>query len=44
MASEFTHLHVHSHYSLLSALPKIPDLISKAKEYNMKSLAMTDNW
>lgn len=40
---QFTHLHVHSHYSLLSALPKIPELVSRAKEYGMTSLAITDN-
>jgi len=43
MKSDFTHLHVHSHYSLLNALPKVPDLISRAKELKMKSLAITDN-
>jgi hypothetical protein len=32
MSSKFTHLHVHSHYSLLSALPKIDELIEKTKE------------
>ena len=41
--SRFVHLHVHSHYSLLSALPKIPDLIARAKQYNMNALALTDN-
>ncbi len=40
--SKFTHLHTHSHYSLLQALPKIPDLINKAKEDKMNSLALTD--
>ena len=39
----FTHLHVHSHYSLLSALPKIKELVSAAKEDGMTSLALTDN-
>ena len=39
----FNHLHVHSHYSLLEALPKIPDLVNKAKKYGMKSLALTDS-
>lgn len=39
----FTHLHVHSHYSLLNALPKIKELVSAAKNDNMKSLALTDN-
>jgi DNA polymerase III subunit alpha len=39
----FTHLHTHSHYSLLSAVPKIKELISSAKKDGMKSLALTDN-
>ncbi|MES2214204.1 MAG: DNA polymerase III subunit alpha [Patescibacteria group bacterium] len=40
--SRFTHLHTHSHYSLLEALPKISDLVEKAKELNMNALALTD--
>jgi len=43
MADKFTHLHVHSHYSLLDGLAKIDDLIKKAKELNMSSLALTDH-
>lgn len=39
----FTHLHVHSHYSLLDGLGKIPDLVKRAKEYGMTSLALTDH-
>lgn len=39
----FTHLHTHSHYSLLSAVPKIKELISAAKKDGMKALALTDN-
>jgi len=39
----FTHLHVHSHYSLLDGLSKIDELINKAKEYNMSALALTDH-
>lgn len=39
----FTHLHTHSHYSLLNALPKIPDLIDEAKKDGMTALALTDN-
>lgn len=39
----FIHLHNHSHYSLLSALPKIKELVGKAKEFNMPALALTDN-
>jgi DNA polymerase-3 subunit alpha len=39
----FVHLRTHSHYSLLSALPKIPDLIETAKENGMNALGLTDN-
>ena len=41
--SEFTHLHVHSHYSLLDGLAKIPDLIDYIKELGMDSVALTDH-
>ncbi len=40
---KFTHLHVHSHYSLLDGLAKIDDLVNRAKELNMDSLALTDH-
>jgi len=40
--SKFVHLHTHSHYSLLEALPKIPDLVKKAKALEMPALALTD--
>jgi DNA polymerase-3 subunit alpha len=40
---KFIHLHVHSHYSLLDGLAKIDELIEKAKEYKMDSLALTDH-
>ena len=40
---KFVHLHIHSHYSLLQALPKIPDLIAAAKKNEMVALALTDN-
>ena len=39
----FTHLHVHTHYSLLNALPQIDDLVKKAKKLGMKAVAITDN-
>ena len=39
----FTHLHVHSEYSLLDGLAKIPKLIAKTAEFGMKSLALTDH-
>lgn len=39
----FTHLHVHTEYSLLDGSCKIKELISRAKELNMDSLAITDH-
>lgn len=42
MKKEFVHLHTHSHYSLLEALPKIKALAQKAKEYDSGALALTD--
>ena len=39
----FTHLHVHSEYSLLDGLCRIPQVIAKAKELGMTSLAITDH-
>ena len=39
----FVHLHCHSHYSLLDGLPKIPQLVKKAKEFKMPALALTDH-
>ncbi|MBI2009822.1 MAG: PHP domain-containing protein, partial [Candidatus Chisholmbacteria bacterium] len=41
--SEFVHLHVHSEYSLLDGLSKIPLLLDRAKRQNMKALALTDH-
>ncbi len=40
---QFTHLHVHSHYSMLDGMSKIPDLISKAKRCGMYAMALTDH-
>lgn len=42
MSAKFASLHTHSHYSLLKALPKIPDLVQKAKEVGCEALALTD--
>lgn len=41
--AKFTHLHVHSQYSLLDGLPKIDELLDRAKELGMDSLALTDH-
>lgn len=40
---KFTHLHVHTEYSLLDGACKIPDLLAYAKELGMDSLAITDH-
>ena len=39
----FTHLHVHTEYSLLDGLCRINQVIAKAKELGMTSLAITDH-
>lgn len=41
-AQPFVHLHTHSHYSLLEALPKINELVATAKEDGQTALALTD--
>ncbi|QQG37818.1 MAG: DNA polymerase III subunit alpha [Candidatus Kaiserbacteria bacterium] len=43
MKAEFAHLHTHSHYSLLEALPKIPELVDAAVADGQSALALTDN-
>lgn len=42
MSARFAPLHVHSHYSLLKALPKIPELVAAAKAAGCEALALTD--
>jgi len=39
----FTHLHLHTVYSLLDGFCKIPELISRAKELKMTAIAITDH-
>lgn len=39
----FVHLHIHSEYSLLDGLPKIPQLVKKAKELKCPAVALTDH-
>ena len=40
---EFTHLHVHTGYSLLDGAAKIKELVHRAKELGYGSLAITDH-
>ena len=39
----FTHLHVHTEYSLLDGSGKIKEMVLRAKELGMDSLAITDH-
>ena len=39
----FAHLHVHTEYSLLDGLSRIPSLVGRAKELGYSSLAITDH-
>jgi DNA polymerase-3 subunit alpha len=43
MGSRFVHLHVHSHYSLLEALPKPKDILKHVQKHEMDAVAVTDN-
>ena len=40
---DFTHLHVHTEYSLLDGSAKIKSLVKRAKELGYDSLAITDH-
>ena len=39
----FTHLHVHTEYSLLDGASKIDELVARTKELGMDSIAITDH-
>lgn len=39
----FTHLHLHSHYSLLDGLGKLENILERVKELGMDSVALTDH-
>lgn len=41
--NKFTHLHVHTEYSLLDGASRITELISRVKELGMDSIAITDH-
>ncbi|MEF9919376.1 MAG: PHP domain-containing protein, partial [Eubacterium sp.] len=43
MERQFTHLHVHSEFSLLDGFGRIAGLVKEAKKLGMDSLALTDH-
>ena len=43
MNKNFVHLHLHTEYSLLDGVGKIEEYIDKAKNMNMKAMAITDH-
>jgi len=43
MASDYVHLHNHTHHSLLDGLTKIPALVNRVKELGMNAVAITDH-
>jgi len=43
MASDFIHLHNHSHYSLQDAACSVESLVLAAKRHNMHAVALTDH-
>ena len=42
-AMNFTHLHVHSHYSVLDGMSKVADLVDKSIRVGMPAIALTDH-
>ena len=42
-AMNFTHLHVHSHYSLLDGMAKIKEIVDQCVATGMNSVAITDH-
>jgi DNA polymerase-3 subunit alpha len=42
-AEDFVHLHVHSEFSLLDGLSRVPDMTRRVAEQGMKALALTDH-
>ena len=42
-SADFCHLHVHSEFSLLDGLSRIPEMTQRVAEQGMTSLAITDH-
>ena len=43
MIADFVHLHTHSEFSLLDGSIRIPELVTRAREYGMSAVALTDH-
>ena len=43
MSTNFTHLHLHTQYSLLDGAIRFKELFAKCKEFGMESVAITDH-
>lgn len=43
VASDYVHLHNHTHHSLLDGLTKVDELVARVKELGMSAVAMTDH-
>lgn len=43
MSKKFVHLHVHTEYSLLDGLSKIPNMLTYVKAHGMDTIAITDH-
>lgn len=41
--NDFTHLHLHTHYSILDGVGKVSEFVSEAKKLGFSSLAITDH-
>ena len=41
--NDFTHLHIHTQYSILDGAAKIDPLLDRAAELGFKSMAITDH-
>ncbi len=40
---QFTHLHLHSHYSLLDGMSRMPELMERAQELGFEAIGLTDH-
>ena len=43
MSDDFVHLHLHTEYSLLDGLGRVPAMAKRAAELGQRALALTDH-